>query len=86
MKSQIDNRIYGFEDQNNGNGRSSESRQARLDGRVVTDEDKVNKWLMAALLAFSLLWLGHGRAGAQIASSNPLEYVALGVCSPCRGQ
>ena len=54
MKSQIDNRIYGFDDQNNG-----------------------NKWLMAALLAFSLLWIGHGRAGAQIASSNPLEYVAL---------
>ena len=54
MKSQIDNRIYGFDDQNNG-----------------------NKWLMTALLAFSLLWLGHGRASAQIASSNPLEYVAL---------
>ena len=54
MKSQIDNRIYGFDDQNNG-----------------------NRWLMAALLAFSLLWIGHGRAGAQIASSNPLEYVAL---------
>ena len=32
---------------------------------------------MTALLAFSLLWLGHGRASAQIASSNPLEYVAL---------
>ena len=42
MKSQIDNRIYGFEDQNNGNGRSSESRQARLDGRVVTDEGEAN--------------------------------------------
>ena len=54
MKSQIDNRIYGFDDQNNG-----------------------NKWLMTALLAFSLLWLSHGRASAQIASSNPLEYVAL---------
>ena len=54
MKSQTDNRIYGFDDQNNG-----------------------NKWLMAALLAFSLLWLGHSRASAQIASSNPLEYVAL---------
>ena len=54
MKSQTDNRIYGFDDQNNG-----------------------NKWLMAALLAFSLLWIGHSRASAQIASSNPLEYVAL---------
>ena len=54
MKSQIDNRMYGFDDQNNG-----------------------NKWLMTALLAFYLLWLGHGRASAQIASSNPLEYVAL---------
>ena len=54
MKSQIDNRMYGFDDQNNG-----------------------NKWLMTALLAFSLLSLGHGRASAPIASSNPLEYVAL---------
>ena len=36
-----------------------------------------NRWLMVALLAFTLLWLGHSRAGAQIASSNPLEYVAL---------
>jgi DNA-directed RNA polymerase sigma subunit (sigma70/sigma32) len=25
------------------NGRNSESRQARLDGRVVTDEDEVNE-------------------------------------------
>ena len=36
-----------------------------------------NRWLMVALLAFALLCLGHSRAGAQIASSNPLEYVAL---------
>ena len=36
-----------------------------------------NRWLMAALLAYALLWLGHGTANAQIASSNPLEYVAL---------
>lgn len=36
-----------------------------------------NRWLMVALLAFALLWLGHSRAGAHIASSNPLEYVAL---------
>lgn len=36
-----------------------------------------NRWLMVALLAFALLWLGNSRAGAQIASSNPLEYVAL---------
>ena len=36
-----------------------------------------NRWLMAALLAFALLWLGYGRVSAQIASSNPLEYVAL---------
>ena len=36
-----------------------------------------NRWLMVALLAFALFWLGHSRAGAQIASSNPLEYVAL---------
>ena len=35
-----------------------------------------NRWLMVALLAFALLWLGHSRAGVQIASSNPLEYVA----------
>ncbi len=33
--------------------------------------------LMAALLACALLCLGHGRVNAQIASSNPLEYVAL---------
>ena len=36
-----------------------------------------NRWLMAALLAYALLWLGHGRANAQISSSNPLEYAAL---------
>ena len=36
-----------------------------------------NRWLMAALLAYALLWLGHGSAYAQIASSNPLEYAAL---------
>lgn len=36
-----------------------------------------NRWLMVTLLVFALLWLGHSRAGAQIASSNPLEYVAL---------
>ena len=35
------------------------------------------RWLMAALLAYALLWLGHGSATAQIASSNPLEYAAL---------
>ena len=35
------------------------------------------RWLMEALLAYALLWLGHGRACAQIASSNPLEYAAL---------
>ena len=36
-----------------------------------------NRWLMAALLAYALLWLDHGRANAQISSSNPLEYAAL---------
>ena len=36
-----------------------------------------NRWLMAALLAYALLWLGHGTANAQLTSSNPLEYVAL---------
>ena len=36
-----------------------------------------NRWLMAALLAYALMWLGHGHANAQIASSNPLEYAAL---------
>ena len=35
------------------------------------------RWLAVALIAFALLWLGFGRANAQIASSNPLEYVAL---------
>ena len=36
-----------------------------------------NRWLMAALLAYALLWLGHGSVNAQIVSSNPLEYAAL---------
>lgn len=36
-----------------------------------------NRWNIVALLAFALLWFGYNRAGAQIASSNPLEYVAL---------
>ena len=36
-----------------------------------------NRWLMVALLAFALLWLGHSRVSAQIVSSNPLEHVAL---------
>ena len=36
-----------------------------------------NRGLMVSLLAFALLWLGHCKANAQIASSNPLEYVAL---------
>ena len=53
--------------------------------RLLTDnriygfygQDNGNRWLVAALLALSLLWIGHSRANAQIASSNPLEYVAL---------
>ena len=36
-----------------------------------------NRWLMTALLAYALLWLGYGSANAQISSSNPLEYAAL---------
>ena len=36
-----------------------------------------NRWNIVALLAFALLWFGYNRADAQIASSNPLEYVAL---------
>lgn len=36
-----------------------------------------NRGLMVSLLAFVLLWLGNCKANAQIASSNPLEYVAL---------
>ena len=36
-----------------------------------------NRGLMVSLLAFALLWLGNCKANAQIASSNPLEYVAL---------
>jgi len=35
------------------------------------------RWWTVALMAFVLLWLSLGRANAQIASSNPLEYVAL---------
>lgn len=36
-----------------------------------------SRWMTVALLAFILLWIGYSRATAQIASSNPLEYVAL---------
>ena len=36
-----------------------------------------NRWLLVALLAYALMWLGHSSANAQIASSNPLEYAAL---------
>lgn len=36
-----------------------------------------NRWQIVALLAFAILWLGDNKAGAQITSSNPLEYVAL---------
>lgn len=36
-----------------------------------------SRWITVALLAFILLWIGYSRATAQIASSNPLEYVAL---------
>ena len=43
----------------------------------LNDLGNGNRWLMASLLAYALLWLGHGTANAQIASSNPLEYVAL---------
>ena len=35
------------------------------------------RWWTVALMSFVLLWLSFGRANAQIASSNPLEYVAL---------
>ena len=35
------------------------------------------RWWTVALMAFVLLLLSFGRANAQIASSNPLEYVAL---------
>jgi len=41
------------------------------------DQHDNKKWLITALLAFALLWLGHGRANAQYVSSKPLEYVAL---------
>ena len=36
-----------------------------------------NRWNIVALLAFAILWFGYNRADAQIASSNPFEYVAL---------
>ena len=51
----------------------------QIDNRLynIYNHGDGNRWLMAALLAFALLWLGYGRASAQIASSNPLEYVAL---------
>jgi hypothetical protein len=37
----------------------------------------VSRWDSAFLLALTLLCLTHGRANAQIVSSNPLEYAAL---------
>jgi len=36
-----------------------------------------HRWWAVAVMAFVLLWFGFSNAHAQIASSNPLEYVAL---------
>ncbi len=53
--------------------------KSQTDNKLYGLNDMWNgrRWLMAALLAYALLWLGHGSAFAQIASSNPLEYAAL---------
>jgi hypothetical protein len=44
-------------------------------GKGNSQYDK--RWWTVTLLAIVLLCLGYGRAKAQVASSNPLEYVAL---------
>jgi hypothetical protein len=51
----------------------------QIDNRMygMGDQKDNNRWLMVALLAVTLLCICHGRASAQIVSSNPLEYVAL---------
>ena len=45
--------------------------------RLRSENDNDKRWLLIAFIAGTLLWLGFGKASAQIASSNPLEYVAL---------
>lgn len=40
-------------------------------------DDDNRRWLLIALFAGTLLWFGITKSHAQIASSNPLEYVAL---------
>lgn len=42
-----------------------------------SENDNDKRWLLIAFIAGTLLWFGFGKASAQIASSNPLEYVAL---------
>ena len=51
----------------------------QIDNKIHGFQEKRtdNRGLMVSLLAFVLLWLGNCKANAQIASSNPLEYVAL---------
>lgn len=43
----------------------------------LSGNDNDKRWLLIAFIAGTLLWFGLVRANAQIASSNPLEYVAL---------
>ena len=45
--------------------------------RLGSENDNDKRWLLIAFIAGTLLWFGFGKASAQIASSNPLEYVAL---------
>lgn len=45
--------------------------------RLRSENDNDKRWLLIAFIAGTLLWFGFGKASAQIASSNPLEYVAL---------
>ena len=42
-----------------------------------SENDNDKRWLLIAFIAGTLLWFGFGKTSAQIASSNPLEYVAL---------
>lgn len=45
--------------------------------RLGGENDNDKRWLLIAFIAGTLLWFGFSQAKAQIASSNPLEYVAL---------
>ena len=51
--------------------------QTDIETRGFGDQRNGHRLLTVVILAYTLLWFGHDRANAQIASSNPLEYAAL---------